>query len=274
MEQTFTITPAIKLSSTSLKAGASTTVTVSGFAANEMVALSWDGGAVIKSVTASATGGGSTSVTIPDAPGGDHTITASGSTSGLSAGAAVTVIPGVTISPTAGTVGRTATVTLRGYDAGEAISIDWHDSATATVTLGTATASSLGSASVVITIPEASKGSHQVDGTGSSGSLSSATFTVTSSIAISPTSGAVGTSINVTATGFAAGESISVQWFETTTQVNTIATLTASDKGSAAATLAIPESVNGSHKIQVTGHLQREPGDRGQHAGDPVPADD
>jgi subtilisin len=251
VDRSFSVLSSVVLSSASGKVGGSLSVTLKGFASGENVALVWDG-VTIKSVSVGATGGLSTSFTVPDATAGSHLVEAVGATSASRVSATYTVIPGLSLSPTGGPVGRSVTVTLRGYAAEETVTVNWYAGNTAT-TLATVTTSAVGSASAVFTTPSATGGGHMVEGAGASGNTASATFTVSVASALSPTSGAVGSAFDFTLSGFAAGENVDILWFETASAANVLTTVTASETGSVTAHLTVPESVSGSRKVLATG---------------------
>jgi subtilisin len=251
VDQPFTVVPSMSLSTTSGKVGSSVTVTLKGFAASEYLNLTWDG-LPLKTISVQSTGNAVTNITVPESAAGSHVVEATGATSALRVNKTYAVTPGLTLSPTSGPVGRSLSVTLRGYAAGETVSINWHDGSTATA-LTSVTTSSLGSANVLTIVPAAAGGGHLIEGDGSSGNTAGATFSVTAAGVGTPTSGAAGSTFDFALSGFAAGENIDILWFETVSTANILTTVTASATGNVTAHLTVPESVSGSHKVLATG---------------------
>jgi hypothetical protein len=251
----FTVRPGIKLSASTGKVGAFTTVTLSGFAANQSVSVSWDGGSSpVATATTSATGRASFGLTIPEAAVGEHTLVATGTGSqGLGAQATFTVIPSVTLSPSVGKIGTAITISLRGYAAGEQIDVTWQDSATRSTSIGRVTASSLGSASTSFTVPEATRGAHLIEGVGGSSNSATARFTVAPVLTLSSATGSVGSNLAVTLSGFASAESVALRWYDTSTATSLLASVVTSDRGSASISVAIPDATGGSHRLEAVG---------------------
>jgi hypothetical protein len=250
--QSFTVTPRFALSAASGTVGVNVTASLTGFGAGESVNLVWDGTAALKTVTVSATGSASTTLTIPEAVQGGHVVNASGA-NGFSATVPFAIVPSLDLSSTSGRVGTTVTVTLRGFAAGEALALRWYDAATTATDVASAVASTKGSALATFVVPEATIGGHTVEAAGSAGNLDTATFTVTPNLGLSATSGTVGTSLTVTLTGYGPSEAIAIGWYDTTSASTTVTTATASPLGSATATFAVPDATYGSHRVEGAG---------------------
>jgi subtilisin family serine protease len=248
----FTITAKVTVSPDPGKAGAYASASVSGFGAGEVVSLRWVGTSttMLNAATTSATGSAWISFTTPETPRGSYTIEAVGSTTGATASVPFTVIPSLTASPSYARVGSSVTITMRGYLAGEDITVNWHNGASATP-LATATAGATGNATAKIVVPPSAKGSYAVEGSGSEGTLASATVTVSPQMKPSATTGEVGSAVTVTMTGFGAGEAIDVHWFDTSTTSSPLGSALADANGSAAFTFYVPDAVAGSHKVQA-----------------------
>lgn len=146
--------------------GSSTTVNGSGFQSGETVSVYWDStsGTRLGTVTVGSGGSFAVSVTIPEAVYGNHTVIVRGGTSGKEEQAPFSVRPSLSRVPTAGTVGTNVTVTMRGFGANESVQLDW-DNANGQ-NLGSATTNGNGTATRVITIPNATVGSHDYTGAG------------------------------------------------------------------------------------------------------------
>jgi hypothetical protein len=135
----------------------------------------------ITSFVSATDGSGQAIVKIPTVPGGQYSLIVKGSRSGRIVTLPVRVKPSLTLSPKSGSRGSGVTVTFRGYQPGEVISLHWYISSTkAKVITRSITASASGTASYTFKVPtDATAGSHKVDGRGALGSRASATFRVT-----------------------------------------------------------------------------------------------
>lgn len=163
--------------------GESSTLTCRFFGPRERVRIYWNttDRSAIASFVSATDGSGQTTVKIPSVPGGKYSLIVTGGKSGRSVTLAVRVKPSMTLSPASGAKGKRVTVTLRGYQPGEVISLHWYvSSSKAKVITRTITASASGTASYRFTVPaDASKGNHKVDARGGLGSRANATFKVT-----------------------------------------------------------------------------------------------
>ncbi|MFL5760072.1 MAG: S8 family serine peptidase [Thermomicrobiales bacterium] len=249
--KTFTVTPNLKLISTSGKVGTFLSATVTGFGANETVEIRFDGPAIASGLT-SALGKATISISIPEGASGAHTLSGVGLTSALSATASFTVTPSLALSLGISTVGSAVTATGKGYAAGEAVNFLWLEGANSTV-VTSSTAGGNGTATATFQVPEASKGAHTITGSGSSGNLASATFTVSGSMTDVPPATTVGAPLTATAHGFAAGETITFRWYDTTTDVTVLSSIPASAIGNATLNVPTPAAYKGSHQIEVIG---------------------
>ncbi|CAN5540244.1 hypothetical protein BH23CHL2_BH23CHL2_09120 [soil metagenome] len=229
--------------------GSKVTVDCYGFEPGEYVRLYWDTtSSTQKGSFKVANGSGSGTMTIPDAAGGEHTIIGVGTSSGSQAETPFTVLPGISLSKTSGAVGSYISATVRGYAAGETVNLIWHDGASSTV-IKAGTASSTGRAFISFAVPEASGGTYTIEAVGlSSNSSSTAEFTVTIGVKLSPTVGKVGASLTVTVSGFEAGETVDISW-----DGQTMGTVTASQSGSASLSTTVPETTGGSHTVSAMG---------------------
>lgn len=158
--------------------------------------------------------------------------------------------PKITLSAYTGGVGKDVTVTGSGYAAGEKVGVYWES--TSTTALKTATASSTGTWTATIKIPETIGGNHLVATKGlTSGRKASRTFTITPTLARSPTQGPPGTTIAVTAQGFGAGEQVKLT-FNSATGPN-LGTATTNSKGSGSVNIKLPDATTGWHDYTGVG---------------------
>jgi hypothetical protein len=102
---------------------------------------------------------------------------------------------------------------------------------------------------VTFSVPTSAAGSQTVSATDASGNTASATFTVTSAISLSPTSGAVGSTVTVTATGMLGSHSVTATFGGAAV---TLSPSTTSSTGGLTATFTVPASTSGSKTVQVS----------------------
>ena len=242
----FTVTPTVSLSSSTGAVGSSTTVTGAGFAAGS-VTITY-GGTNVATATAAADGSFSKAITIPTSPTGAHTVTATDSGSNTASstfnvgGAGPSGGAAIALSSSSGNVGSTTTVSGTGFGAGPVALTFGSGSATAT-------AAADGTFSQVITIPAHAAGSVTV--TGTQGTLApTATFTVTSNISLSATSGPVSTVVTITGNGFDGNTGAN---HVTITNIDaTTSHATEDATGHFTASITIPASTAGAHTITAS----------------------
>ncbi|HWV35546.1 MAG TPA: M23 family metallopeptidase, partial [Thermomicrobiales bacterium] len=117
----------------------------------------------------------------------------------------------LSLDPARGNVGAAVMATGSGFAANENVTLRW-GSASGTL-LTTVRASSNGTFSTQLTIPEAPAGDRAIYATGASSSRqTTATYGVTPSLARNPTQGVPGTLIAVTVRGFGANEDVRLNW--------------------------------------------------------------
>jgi hypothetical protein len=255
-------TPSITISPTSGPPGTSITVTGSGFnvGASGFVWFDIDGDGVLDlgepsvSVTASATGTFTATLTVPTVPfqAAGYNIRADVPSGGpVEASATFLVTPAISLSPTSGPPGTTVTVSGSGF-AASVSGVVWFDSnnngaldsgePSASVTTGP-----LGTFTATLTVPTVAAGTYNIRADVPSGGPveASATFTVLiPSITVSPTSGPPGTSVSISGTDFIPGASGFV-WFDidgdgVLDPGEPSVSVTASATGTFTATLTVP----------------------------------
>lgn len=148
----------------------------------------------------------------------------------------------ITLGESRGPVGRGITVTGRGFASGEVVDLRWNSSSASP--LASPRASSSGTFSASVTIPDATFGPHPLYATGRTVTKgASATYTVTPSLSRVPSEGAPWTRITVTARGFGADEDVRLTWLtETGTVLGTIRTNRA---GTGTVTITMPNGKPG-----------------------------
>jgi hypothetical protein len=222
------------------------TVTISELAAGSY-SIKWD---EVEVKQGTLPGGGSVTFTVPDAYGGNHTVTVENPVGTPVFSASFYVLPSIGVSPNSGVAGDSVTVAGKGFANAEGsikVTYDGTDMQTGI------TASDKGSWSATFSVPSSAKGSHTVDASGSTTEASDVpdvTLTVSPKISLSPASGGVGTSVTVSGTGFGKDEgSIRVTYDGTDAKTG----VSADSKGSWNITLLVPSSIKGVHTIDVSG---------------------
>ncbi len=223
-----------------------TTVTISALTSGSY-SIRWDG---VEVKQGTLPGGGSVTFTVPDASGGDHTVTVENPLGTQVLSAPFSVLPSIGVDPNAGVLGDSVTATGKGFAASESsikVTYDGTDMKTGI------SASDKGSWSATFAVPSSAKGSHTVDASGSTtkaGDVPDVTLTVSPKITISPVSGGVGTSITVSGTGFGKDEGgIGVTYDGSDAKTG----IAADSKGSWNASFAVPSSIKGVHTIDALG---------------------
>jgi hypothetical protein len=144
------------LSPTSGVVGSTVQVSAGGFATAERLALRWDAGSVVTTVTASGSGTVSQLITVPFLPYGGHTLTLQGQTSGRQASAGFTVGQSGSLSPSGGASGSRVDVSGQGLPAGQPATVYWNRTAgMAGVALCSGTVTATGTFACSITVPAA-----------------------------------------------------------------------------------------------------------------------
>ncbi len=153
------------------------TVTCSGFASGELVGVRWDG-VQIAAFTAGSAGSGSVTFSAPRSVSGRHLVKAVGDkgTSVPSRGFVIT--PSLALSPTGGVIGRKITATMRGFAAGEVITLRFRTAPGSSRTVAkNIIASSTGTASATYLVPSGDVGTYSIEASGNLGGFASAPFT-------------------------------------------------------------------------------------------------
>ena len=214
----FTITPSFfQVLPPSGPPGSSFAVGLAGFYPNENVTFSLDGIPLAGNWVTNVQGDSIENLQVPGslAPGND-TVTATGA-NGDSASAPFEVTPldapTLTLSPTFGPQGSSFTGSVTGFLPGETVNFSFDG-----VFAGSGTANSAGDCSPLATVPAVPRGNYQVTATGAtSGDSASATFQVTPTLTLSPSSGPftlspssglLGESFSVALSNFAPHESV------------------------------------------------------------------
>jgi hypothetical protein len=222
------------------------TVTISELTAGSY-SIKWEGVAVKQGTLP---GGGSVTFTVPDAYGGNHTVTVENPVGTQVFSASFSVLPSIGINPNSGVIGDSVTVEGKGFAATESsikVTYDGTDMKTGIA------ANDKGSWNATFSVPSSARGSHTVDASGSTtkaGDVPDVTLTVSPKISLSPVSGDVGTSVSVSGTGFGKDEGgIRVTYDGTDAKTGA----SADSKGSWNVTFVVPNSIKGVHTIDASG---------------------
>ena len=250
---TFAVVPNIRTSTTIGAPGSSLSAALTGYPAGESVTVKWRHDATtivnVKTVTIGLTGKATAIATVPDAVAGDHTVEADDDdATTTNPTTTYTVVPVIKISPTTAKVGNNVTVTVRGYDAGEAVAINWVASGTPVNKANTVT-DGFGKGTAAFTIPQSAMGSYEVQGDGATNDAS-LSFPVVPSVDLNASSYFVHDEVAVAFDGYPAMTEITINWFNTTTTSQAVGTATTDANGHADATFEVLEATRGSHKVE------------------------
>jgi hypothetical protein len=124
--------------------------------------------------------------------------------------------PGLTLNPKSGPVGTTVQVTGRGFAGNESVKI--YFATVRSTALATVKATSTGTISASIKIPQATVGAQRIYGVGQTSqaragvtfTITAGAVTVTQSMTLAPSSGAPGSTVKVTGKGFGASETVDI----------------------------------------------------------------
>ncbi|MBA7624206.1 hypothetical protein ES703_31613 [subsurface metagenome] len=242
----FAVTPEIELDDSSGYVGDTITVDGTGFLASATVTIYYDTTSVGVDSTNSYGTFDNFTFTVPASVKGTHTVRGKDTTV-YSPTVNFIVSPKITISPTSGAVGDTVTISGTGFATSSSITISFD-----TVTMTTTSTNSSGTFSATtFTVPSTLRGSHTVKARDASANYATATFTVSASITINPTSGPSGTTVTVTGTGFGASRTITIKYNNVTVTTNP-ATVTTNSVGYFPATFTVPVGTAGTYVVQAT----------------------
>ncbi|MFC1864292.1 beta strand repeat-containing protein [Chloroflexota bacterium] len=234
----FTVTPAVILSTTSAHVGDLISISGNGFSASLRASIAYDGTTIIN-VTTNTNGSFDATFTVPHSVYGAHTVTASDGIFNTSTTLRVTQF--ITVSPAPGEVGSSVTVIGSGFSSSAAITVNL-DGTRAT----SSTSDAYGDFSVNFTVPATTGGIHTIAASGGIVSAS-ATFSVLSTMRLSASSGHVGASVTVSGSAFSSSTTITITLDDTyimqaTTDVN----------GSFSVSLAVPANPGGARTLTAS----------------------
>jgi hypothetical protein len=245
----YTVNPAIELTSDAGAPGSSVALTGSGFKANATIAVTFDGKNLSKNCTTDANGSISPcALTIPAVASGIHTVTASDGTT--SASASYTIGPAISLNPIAGAVGSAVTLSGSNYTPNSTLTVTFDGAALGTFGICTTDANGNLPASnnCAFTVPATTAGSDTAtvsDGTYSS----SATFTVNPAIGLIPSAGPGGSVAAASGSGFTPFAPIALTF--DSRSLSTFCTSNATGSISACA-FTVPAVAAGIHTVTAT----------------------
>ena len=243
------------LSSSSGHAATSVSASGSGFKSNETVNFYLDSTSSTKigSVFAGSSGSWSTSIDIPDATYGSHTVYAKGASSSKQASATYRVTAYVQRDPYQGPPGTVIDVYVTGFGASESVNVNF-DSTSGSL-LGTINTDSSGSGTVTVKMPQAPGGWHDYVAKGqSSGAVAYGALYVETRVTTSPSSGSPGASLSLTAQGFPGSESVTVAWNKTASSSGTtVCSGKSGSNGKYQCSFSIPnDAIAGTYQVVAT----------------------
>jgi len=244
----FTVNATLTITPSSGPVGTLVTFEGTGFAPNNAMAVNWSGGLVACSSTTNSAGQFTCTYTIPNATYGPHEFYAQDK---VSANANFTVTPQLVVTPTSGLSGTPVSLTATGFAGSSSLTITWSGGDT-TACSGTTTAT--GSLTCGFTVPSGSTGGlYSFTATDALDHSAVASFSVSTSLLISPNHGPAGTTVTFTGSGFAADSALSLTWGQVAGSVCSASTTNAS--GQFTCTYTIPSGTpGGSYTFTAVDH--------------------
>jgi hypothetical protein len=197
--------------------GTSVTVTGSNFIYNSTITINFDGNPMNTNpvtISAGPTGNFSATFNTPLDSAGIKQVSV---TDGVNSPYAnFTVTPSISLNPLTGPSGSTVNLVGSGFAASQPVAFTFAGSTLTTIP-ASVTANNTGSLNVSFIVPSGQTvGGKAVTATDALSNAATATFTITSSISLSPTIGNVGSTVTVSGSGFAANSAITAKFAGTT----------------------------------------------------------
>lgn len=220
----------------------------SGFGASTEVKLYMDNQTnYLTSAYTNSGGNFSGTFTVPQLPGGAHTVFAVDSY-GNSGSAGFEILPLLRLSKYSGFVGDVVSVFGFGYTANNNISISWDTPQIPTIP-GIVIVQSSGTFTCEIAVPFTPYGTHVVTAADESSLSHSVSFSAYPSITVEPDHGLPGIFVSVNGTGFSAGVSVSLIWDFGLPGYQALGATNTNTTGSFSHQVQIPSDQNGAHTI-------------------------
>ena len=258
-QKEFTVLGTISIGVKKGMVGTEVAVKGDGFDARETgIKIIYNSNEAASGIEANAGGSWLYTLKIPASNRGNHSISASGSTTPSSEikEQIFTVTPSFSINPNSGWVGRVVTVSGAGFGGGETnIAVIYDD-----IVVKTNISADLnGSWQSSFSIPASSKGTHKVDAKGATTALEDvpdAVFTVSPGIKVEQASGRLGDIINIGDTLYVNG--VGFQENETNIKVTfddtqAVGNITADAHGSWSTQFSVPAATSGEHVVDSFG---------------------
>jgi hypothetical protein len=199
---------------------------------------------IVKKFTVSSSGTFSKSITIPERPAGDYAITVYNDDDDEITSETFTIVPSLTLSPTSAKVGDKVTANGKGFatSSNVTLSLDDDDDIIEKKT------NSSGTFSIVFTVPDATRGTHEITGTDEDDNYADADLAITPKIIVSATTAAIGDKITISGSGFTGSSTITV----TLDGINTNVSITTNSSGTFTdKQFTVPVVAGGSHTLTV-----------------------
>ncbi len=216
-----------------------------GFAAGELVNVTYNS-SPIASFIADATGSGSVTVIVPSNATGAYPVTVAGQTS-LVNGTAYFSQSLATLTPGSGAPGSSTTVNFYRYAPSETVDIYYSSNLVDTVTADVS-----GNGNAMITIPFNTAGVYSVTVTGLTSQVSQAVPFSQTLATLTPGTGAPGSTTTVNFYRYAPSETVDIYYSS-----NLVDTVTADVSGNGNAMITIPFNTAGVYSVTVTGLTSR-----------------
>ncbi|MDD5590498.1 MAG: IPT/TIG domain-containing protein [Dehalococcoidales bacterium] len=197
----------------------------------------------VTSGTIDPAGNVSRNVRVPEMPGGAYTVRLA--TNYENTSAIFDVDPEVQLSISTAMVNDQVTIQGTGFRASRSVTISFDNRS-----IATASTNSRGSFTTTFRVPEADRGSHEVN---ADDGVFEATdsLMVTQSISISPTSGSTGTEVTITGHGFRANRSMSI-FFDDDRIATSPASVRSNSNGSFTADFEVPICINRTLEVMAS----------------------
>ena len=244
--ETFTITPAITLDDSTGNVGDTLSVDGAGFTGSTTVTIYYDSTSVGTDTTNANGSFDNFTFTVPASTVGDHDVAGRDAT-GYSPDVSFEVSPEIAISPATGAVGDTVTVSGTGFAASKSVDITFDGS-----TVEDATTNTSGSfPATTFQVPSTSRGSHTIKAEDASNNDATATFTVSASITLNPSTGSAGTIVTITGTGFGSVRPVTITYNAQSVATNP-SSVTTNSAGYFSATFTAPAGLAGTYVVQAS----------------------
>jgi hypothetical protein len=252
---TVNVSPVTAVNPTSGVIGTLVAITGSGFASSSAVTISFASTAIVTNpapVITDNVGSFSASFNVPigsttGSIAGAKVVTATDASSHL-ASTTFTITPIILLNSTSGSTGTAVNATGTGFGPSKIITIKY-DGTTQTTTPATVTTTAYGTFSCTFSIPASSNGGHSVSATDASANTASASFTVSPTINLTPTTSTFGSTVTVSGTGFGASKAITGTFDGTPLTLG--GSTTTGSTGSFTATFTVPAAAKGSHTVGI-----------------------